>query len=170
MPLVTVSAQSGQVNATWSLPVPPAHVWDGIASPKRLHLWLGELIEGKIAPGSTFAVDHGQGAICRSTVEIYEPGTELAYSWKFSDEPYSRLAWRIETEGTGSLLSMEHSGLGDLADSYRDGWLAHLIYLEGQLLNLPLPMPMLMTVASTITAASQGAASDQSSNDDGATR
>lgn len=150
MPLVTVSADDDRVDVTWSLTVAPAHAWDGLSSARGLHRWLGELIDGEIAPNSTFTIDHGQGYPCSSTVEIFEPGLALAYSWKFPDEPYSRVEWRIEPQDTGTLLHLNHSGLGDLADSYRDGWLAHLIYLEGHLLDTPLPMSMLMTVASTI--------------------
>lgn len=54
-----------------------------------------------------------------------------------------------ETSGKTD-LRLSHSGLGDLAESYRDGWCVHLSYLEAAALGTPLPPSMFWRLHSTM--------------------
>ena len=47
-------------------------------------------------------------------------------------------------------LRLSHSGLGDLAGSYRYGWCVHLSYLEAAALGTPLPSSMFWRLHGTM--------------------
>ena len=54
-----------------------------------------------------------------------------------------------ESEGVTE-LRLDHRGLGELADSYRDGWCVHLTYLEAAALGTPLPSSMFWRLHATM--------------------
>ena len=58
----------------------------------------------------------------------------------------------MELEESGGItdLRLSHSGLGDLAGSYRDGWCVHLSYLEAAALGTPLPSSMFWRLHGTM--------------------
>lgn len=155
MPLISDAITETGTAIRWACAAAPAHVWECLASLEHLHQWLGEPIEGDIAEGATFTIDHGDG-LSRSTVDILDPGAELAYSWAFGDEPESQVVWRLVPDGEGTILSLEHTGLNGRAQSYRDGWITHLLYLEGASLGTPLPMSIFWSIHSIVSARSAG--------------
>ncbi len=149
MPLVHID-ESVEVSLTWQIDVPRARVWQCLTHADLLGQWLGTLVSGAVAAESEFIVDHGDDYRCRSTVVSYAEPRRLDFTWRFPDEPASNV--RIELEGTSGKtdLGLSHSGLGELAASYRDGWCAHLIYLEAAALGTALPPSMFWRLHGTM--------------------
>lgn len=93
---------------------------------------------------------------------------DVSLTWRV-DVPRARV-WQCLTEahllsqwlgelvsgavGAGSegvtVLGLGHSGLDDLAESYRDGWCVHLTYLEAAALGTPLPRSMFWRLHGTV--------------------
>lgn len=152
LPAVPLShlGESVDVSLTWRIEVPRARVWQCLTDPDLLIQWLGALVTGEVSAESEFVVDHGDDYCCRSTVTTCAEPTRLEFTWHFPDEPPSKVAFGLdESEGT-TTLRLSHSSLGDLADSYRDGWCVHLSYLEAAALGTPLPLSMFWQLHGTV--------------------
>ena len=109
--------------------------------------------------GATGGVDAAQGAdegsqiegyCCRSTVLACSAPSRLDFTWHFPDEPASKVGMELKESGGITALQLTHSGLGDLAESYRDGWCVHLSYLEAAALGTPLPPSMFWRLHRTV--------------------
>ena len=88
---------------------PPADVWSAITTPEGIARWWAP---GDIAPtvGHEFLLDMpGWGQVPCTVLEV-EPGRLLVYS--FADWT---LRWRVEPEGRGTRLLLDHTGF-DLDD------------------------------------------------------
>lgn len=149
MPLIQVDP-SPDVSLTWHVDVPPARLWECITQADLLRQWLGELVSGAVGPGSQFVVDHGEGYCCRSTVVAGAEPRGIEFTWHFPDEPPSTVALALEESEGATDLRLVHKGLGDLAQSYRDGWCVHLTYLEAAALGTPLPRSMFWRLHGTV--------------------
>jgi uncharacterized protein YndB with AHSA1/START domain len=89
---------------------PPEKVWRLLTEPELLRLWWAE---GQVAAvvGHQFALDmaaYGK-QICK-VLEVDEP-----HSFVYTFGAAWTLTWRLEAEGTGTRVFLEHSGF-DLAD------------------------------------------------------
>lgn len=83
---------------------PPAVVWEAISTPAGIATWWAP---GDIAPrvGHEFHLEMpGWGNVRCEVLEV-EAGSRLVYT--FADWT---LAWRVEGEGAGTRLFLEHSG------------------------------------------------------------
>lgn len=83
---------------------PPEEVWEAITTPEGLASWWAP---GDIAPevGHEFLLDmQGWGNVPCKVCEV-EPGRRIVYT--FADWT---LHWRLEAEGTGTRLFLDHSG------------------------------------------------------------
>jgi len=80
---------------------------------------------------------------------IVEPG-RLDFTWQFPDEPATTVALELDASDGVTDLRLSHSALGDLAESYRDGWCVHLSYLEAAALGTPLPRSMFWRLHGTM--------------------
>jgi len=149
VPLIQVDADPVNVCLTWRIEVPRARVWQCITDADLLSQWLGELVSGVVGPESEFVVDHGDD-YCRSTVLACSGPSRLHFTWHFPDEPASKVGMELRESGGITALQLTHSGLGDLAESYRDGWCVHLSYLEAAALGTPLPPSMFWRLHRTI--------------------
>lgn len=149
MPLLQIE-ESTNVNLSWHIAAPRARVWQCITDAALLRHWLGDLIDGAVRAGSEFVVDHGGDYCCRSTVVTYAEPSRLDITWHFPDEPESGVALVLDGLDGGTELRLSHSALGDLAESYRDGWCVHLSYLEATAMGTPLPASMFWPLHSTI--------------------
>lgn len=95
-------------------------------------------------------VDHGDGYLCESRISALEPGAQLAMTWKFPDEPETRVSIDLGSTDGGCALVLSHHGLGDLIGSYADGWPVHLSYLEASALGDPLPASQFWNLHATM--------------------
>jgi uncharacterized protein YndB with AHSA1/START domain len=147
---------STDLDLTWRIEASRAHVWDCLTNADLLSLWLGEVVDGSVGPGSDFVVDHGGNYCCRSTVVTYAEPSRLDFTWHFPDEPKSQVALQLEESANATVLRLTHSALGDLTSSYRDGWCVHLSYLEGAALGTPLPASMFWQLHGTMAQLNMG--------------
>ncbi|WP_301537301.1 SRPBCC domain-containing protein [Brevibacterium sp.] len=129
MPLTSLQATNSLLSLEWTIAVSPTRTWSLLTEETHLKQWLGKLAQGTVAPEASFDVDHGDGYKCSSSVLDFETERALRYSWAFPDEPTSEVSWEVSPVPEGTKLKLDHSGLSDLIDSYRDGWLVHLTYL-----------------------------------------
>jgi len=150
VPLIQVDDDSVNVSLTWRIEVPRARVWQCITDADLLSQWLGELVSGVVGAESEFVVDHGDDYCCRSTVLACSGPSRLHFTWHFPDEPASKVGMELKESGGTTALQLTHSGLGDLAESYRDGWCVHLSYLEAAALGTPIPPSMFWRLHRTI--------------------
>lgn len=116
--------------------------------------WLGEPAVAELWPDGRLVVDHGGGYICTSVVTRAKPGSTLAMSWRFPDEPDRAVTFETGDgpDSEGCVLDLTHTGLGDLAASYRIGWLVHLTYLEAAVHGTPLPLDQFWNLHATFAA------------------
>lgn len=150
MPLVSVETDESELHVEWVINAPVVRAWEALTAPSHIGEWLGTVVSGSISSGSSFAIDHGDGYLCESTVEKFEVLSSLTYSWKFPDETGTDVAWSLTPHGDSTSLTLTHSGLTDLVSSYRDGWPVHLTFLEDSALGTPLPWSMFWQIHSTI--------------------
>lgn len=150
MPLVSTETDESKLHVDWVIDAPVIRAWETLTAPSHIREWLGMVVSGSISSGSSFAIDHGDGYLCESTVVKCDVLSSLTYSWKFPDEPRTDVAWSMTPHVDGTRLTLTHSGLTDLVSSYRDGWLAHLTFLEGSALGTPLPWSMFWPIHATI--------------------
>ncbi len=78
------------------------------------------------------------------------PGHRFAVTWEFPEEPLSRMAVEVDSSAGGTLLTLRHTGLGELRDSYALGWLTHLTYLEASVEGTPLPFEQFWNLHATL--------------------
>ncbi len=149
MPLVQIN-EAVEVSLDWRIEATRARVWECITDADLLSQWLGELVGGSIDAESTFVVNHGDDYCCRSTVVACAEPSMLDFTWHFPDEPPSKVTLELEESGDTTDLRLSHSALGDLAESYRDGWCVHLSYLEAAALGTPLPPSMFWRLHGTM--------------------
>lgn len=128
------------VSLHWSLPASPARVWWGLTDPEALPRWMGTITSGEFAVGNEVTVEHAENYSCRSKILDCESEALLAMTWKFPDEPLSRLRIQLTPDGNSTRLALTHEGLGDETASYLPGWHTHLLYLEDLLRGRPRPM------------------------------
>lgn len=150
MPLhaVTADQSADTLSIEWSLSATPLAVWTHLADRTRIGEWLGEAIIFDTRRGGTIEIAHGRATdpghgrelVCTSEVLSLRIGRSIAATWQFPDEPLTLVSLHtsIVDEET-SMLTLQHSGLGPLKDSYGPGWLTHLSYFEASLDGHPLP-------------------------------
>jgi uncharacterized protein YndB with AHSA1/START domain len=149
VPLIHLD-ESIDVSLTWRVDVPRARVWRCLSEADLLGQWLGELVSGAVGTDGEFVVDHGDGYCCRSTVLVCAEPSRLVFTWHFPDESASEVGIELEESAGSTVLRLDHRGLGDLAESYRDGWCVHLSYLEAAALGTPLPTSMFWRLHGTV--------------------
>jgi uncharacterized protein YndB with AHSA1/START domain len=100
------------------LPYPPAHVWKALTDPALLARWLMPndfqlkvghrfIFKGTPVPKVNFS------GLIQCEVLSFETERSLCYSWvDFSGENdlHSTVTWRLEAEGQGTHLFLEHDG------------------------------------------------------------
>jgi uncharacterized protein YndB with AHSA1/START domain len=149
VPLLQID-ESSYLSLNWRIEAPKTRVWECITDADLLSQWLGELVSGAVGVESSFVVNHGGGYCCRSTVLAWVEPCRLDFTWQFPDEPPSKVALELKEQGGITDLRLSHTALGDLAESYRDGWCVHLSYLEAAALGTPLPASMFWRLHSTV--------------------
>lgn len=112
-----------EINQTWSYKQPPAEIWKYLTEPERIARWLmqnnfkaevGFEFEFRTSPIPSLQL---AGIIYCKVLEII-PLQKLVYTWKggpgngeFTLD--TRVEWTLKTLGTGSQLSLKHTGFND---------------------------------------------------------
>lgn len=156
MPLTLLQTDESVLRLEWSVHASTARVWGQLTESCYLERWLGELVHGAVSSGASFIVDHGDGYQCSSSVVDCEVERTLSYTWKFPDEPATKVSWSLSSIDDQTKLTLTHSGLSKLLASYRDGWLVHLTFLEASALGTPLPAKMFWNLHSTFAHINAG--------------
>ena len=130
-------------------------VWAGLTDPEAMTAWLGTPIVAEIRPGGSLAIDHGDGYVCQSIVHVVDGDSRLEMSWHFPDEHETNVSFdladtELEKPVCSCRLTLRHSNLAALTDSYRIGWLIHLTYLEAQVLGDPIPSSQFWNLEATM--------------------
>jgi uncharacterized protein YndB with AHSA1/START domain len=88
---------------------PPQAVWRALTEPDLLARWW---VPGDIEPtvGHRFTLDMGKWGPQPCQILAVEPGKLLVYSFA-EGQLDSTITWRLEPEGTGTRLFLEHAGL-----------------------------------------------------------
>lgn len=127
--------EPGTIHLNQYIPYPPAKVWAALTEPELLAKWWAA---GDVRPvvGHRFTLDMGQWGQQACEVLAVEPERLLRYSFA-PGTLNTTLTWRLEPEGDGTCLTLEHKGfdldspLGKFAfHGMRGGWPAVLARIE----------------------------------------
>jgi uncharacterized protein YndB with AHSA1/START domain len=91
------------------IPHPPAAVWRALTDPELHARWWAA---GDVKPvvGHRFTLDMGAWGQQQCEVLAVVPGQMLSYSFAAGSLD-STITWRLEAEGSGTRLFLEHAGL-----------------------------------------------------------
>src|ERR1044072_2011886 len=121
------SAHPGVIHCDQFIAPPPATVWKALTDPELHARWWAA---GDVRPvvGHHFTLDMGKWGQQPCEVLAVEPERLLRYSFA-SGTLDTTITWRLQPEGTGTRLFLEHSGfdldspLGRTAlDGMGNGW------------------------------------------------
>jgi uncharacterized protein YndB with AHSA1/START domain len=106
---------------------PPETVFDHFVRPELLVRWIGDLARLEARDGGLFAVDINGVVIRGSFVRVERPTVlEIAWGEAGNDEMppgTTRLTVRFTARGAGTLVELEHAGLGPReAPKHAIGW------------------------------------------------
>ncbi|WP_067468427.1 SRPBCC family protein [Actinomadura macra] len=100
------------------LPHPPSRVWRALTDPELLARWFMPC-DFRLEIGHTFTLtttprpNVAFGGVCHCRVLDFDAERMLRYSWVDPGEDNgldSTVTWRLEPEGTGTRLFLEHDG------------------------------------------------------------
>ncbi|BCJ74575.1 hypothetical protein CS0771_41190 [Catellatospora sp. IY07-71] len=101
--------EPGTIRCDQFLSHPPARVWQALTDPELHARWWAA---GDVRPvvGHRFTLD--MGGFGQQPCEVLEVVPEQLLRYSFAEGSLdSTLTWRLEPEGTGTRLFLEHSGL-----------------------------------------------------------
>ena len=90
------------------VPHPPARVWQARCDPAQSARWWAA---GDVRPvvGHRFTMDMGAWGQQPCEVLAVQPSRLLSYAFA-PDTLHTAITWRLEPEGSGTLLTLEHAG------------------------------------------------------------
>lgn len=96
-------------------PQPPEIVWRALASRDALAEWMyPNDFEARVGHRFTFQVPPKPqlptGLVVHCEVVTCAPPTELAFTWVVDEFLNTRVSYRLQADGTGTLVRFEHSG------------------------------------------------------------
>jgi uncharacterized protein YndB with AHSA1/START domain len=90
----------------------PAEVWSACTDPERVARWIGELTGDRTTGGEArLRMTADETVVLR--IEACEEPHRLQATWSTPGEPDSRIELTLEAQGETTLLTLEHSLLGD---------------------------------------------------------
>jgi len=128
--------QPGLIALAQYVPHPVAKLWHALTDPPTLAKWwaAGDV---RAVVGHRFTLDMGQWGQQPCEVLAVEPDRLLAYTFA-SGSLNTTITWRLEPQGEGTMLSLEHKGfdldspMGKAAfQGMSNGWPMVLARLEG---------------------------------------
>jgi uncharacterized protein YndB with AHSA1/START domain len=101
-------SELGVVRLSRSLPFSAGDVWRALSEPELLVRWWAA---GDVQPtvGHRFTLDMGPFGQQSCEVTAAEPNRLLAYTFG-GRALHTTITWRLEPEGEGTLLTLEHAG------------------------------------------------------------
>lgn len=121
---------------------PPEHVWKFLTEKEKLAVWFHEG-EQDLRDGGPYAVvTNSPGKegtrLCWGEVLKFDPPLELVHSFthKGLGEVETICRWTLTAVAGGTLLSLHHTGFGDVADGFQEvtdhdvGWDEHFVRLR----------------------------------------
>jgi len=121
---------------------PPAKVWRMLTEPDRLASWWAA---GDIRPevGHRFTLDMGRWGMQSCTVTAVEEDKLLSYTFAEGQMDWT-ITWRLEAEGSGTRLFLEHGGFdmddprhADAFTNMSRGWAGSVLPHLARLLDTP---------------------------------
>jgi uncharacterized protein YndB with AHSA1/START domain len=105
-------ARSRSVRHRYYVRASPGRVFRALTRPAELTRWLADTAEIDLRRGGHYRLGWNGGPQHTGTVVRFVPGHELTLAWSWEGVALrgTRLRWRVERKGRGSLLTVEHSG------------------------------------------------------------
>lgn len=128
--LGAVDSAAGTVHLERRLAAPVERVWDALTDPARLGDWLAPVESGAPGPDGHFVLRMNADETARCTVVAWDPPRGMCVTWDYTGEPVSELALRLEPDGDGTLLRLDHTRIAVDVVQYGAGWHVHLDNLE----------------------------------------
>jgi uncharacterized protein YndB with AHSA1/START domain len=134
-----------------TLKAPRARVWKALTDSAEFGKWFGAKLEGPFVPGETargrITIPNYDHLTIEMFVERIEPESYFSYRWHphavdvavdYSKEPTTLVEFRLEQEGTSTVLTIIESGfdrvpLARRAEAFRmnsEGWAQELRHIE----------------------------------------
>ncbi|MDQ3689385.1 MAG: SRPBCC family protein [Chloroflexota bacterium] len=102
----------------------PPRVWAALTETEQIARWfMPGTVEPRIGGHVKFESEEEGGTL--GEVMMWNPPRQLEYSWLRAGGagPRSVVAWRLEADGDGTLLTLEHRGVdNETASGYGAGW------------------------------------------------
>ncbi len=102
------ASDPGTIHVDQFIAHPPAKVWRALTEPEAVAQWWGPG-DVRAEVGHRFTMDMGPWGKARCQVLAVEPGKAFSYTFGESDFE-TTISWRLEAEGIGTRLFLEHSG------------------------------------------------------------
>ena len=127
-----------RVRVIVNVPVGRDEMWRSITAPARVDSWFGTL-QRPMRAGTETRVDFGDGDFFDIAVDEVEPGSRLAFRWRFLGVgPECRIVWQVSGDRSASTLTVDD----DCPDrpaaeraQLRAGWLDFVDRLSGHLMT-----------------------------------
>jgi uncharacterized protein YndB with AHSA1/START domain len=109
---VTRSGERRTVRLRRPYTATPAELWSACTEPERVARWIGELTGDRAIGGEVrLRMTADETVVLR--IEECEAARRLRASWSTPGEPESRIELTLEGQGETTVLTLEHSLLGD---------------------------------------------------------
>jgi uncharacterized protein YndB with AHSA1/START domain len=140
------------------LKAPPARVWRALTDHREFGQWFRVDLNGPFAPGETTSgqITHHGYEHLKFEVIVQEMRPEVLFSFlwhpyavdpavDYSAEPHTRVEFRLEKVGDGTLLSVTESGFDKIPPGRRHeafrmnegGWAAQMKNIEAHVASAP---------------------------------
>ncbi len=103
---------------------PPQRVWSALTEAEQIGRWfMPGMLEPHVGGRVKFESEEEGGTL--GEVTVWDPPRQLEYSWLRGggDGPRSVVRWRLDPDGEGTVLTLEHRGVDRaVASGYGAGW------------------------------------------------
>jgi uncharacterized protein YndB with AHSA1/START domain len=103
---------------------PAAEVFRALVDPAQVERYFAMPGKASIDARAGGRYDIGWEEGGPSRILQFEPGTRLAYAWRYKDEPQTVATWTVEPTGRTTRLTLVHAGFDDASrhEAYFMGW------------------------------------------------
>jgi uncharacterized protein YndB with AHSA1/START domain len=133
VPVAKKLAQAGAVQVAVSIHAKPDETWHMLTDQGEVGRWFGDL-DHSLSPGKDARLDFGDADFFHIRGVEFQRPAQLKYKWRFlGTGPENAILWRIEPEGTGSLVTVtdeEPDRSAETVQELTDGWTDFLQRLE----------------------------------------